>query len=83
MEAVKIIFNVVVVVFIVSTMFGAGLGTTLPALKSMFTNVKLWVVVLVANVLLVPLLGWGVSALGRNRKCREYGRSGARRTWRN
>ena len=61
METVQILFNVIVVVFIVATMFGAGLGTTLPALKAMLSNVKLWMLVLIANVVLVPLLGWGVA----------------------
>lgn len=63
METVQILFNVIVVVFIVSTMFGAGLGTPISALKVMLANVKLWVLVLVANILIVPLLGWGVAEL--------------------
>src|SRR5690606_10227183 len=42
-------------------MFGAGLATTIPALKAMLSNVKLWVAVLIANVIVVPLLGWGVA----------------------
>ncbi len=61
MEAAQIAFNVIVVVFIISTMFGAGLATTIPALKAMLSNVKLWVAVLIANVIVVPLLGWGVA----------------------
>ena len=62
MEVISALLNIVVVVLIVSTMFGAGLGTTLGALGATFRNVKLVLLVVVANLVLVPLIGWGTAA---------------------
>jgi bile acid:Na+ symporter, BASS family len=62
MEVIKALFNIVLVVFVVSTMFAAGLGTTVAALKETFHHVGLVILVLVVNLVLVPLIGWGTAA---------------------
>jgi BASS family bile acid:Na+ symporter len=63
MQAITALFNITVLVFIISTMFAAGLGTTLAALGGAFRHVVLVVLVLVVNLVLVPLLGWGMAAV--------------------
>ncbi|GAA2354582.1 hypothetical protein Cme02nite_47700 [Catellatospora methionotrophica] len=63
MDTLQLLLNAVTVIFISATMFAAGLGATLPALRSAFTDVPLLVLVLVANLVVVPLLGWGLAAL--------------------
>ncbi|GAA2299192.1 hypothetical protein GCM10010149_55130 [Nonomuraea roseoviolacea subsp. roseoviolacea] len=63
MDTLHLLLNAVTIVFIAATMFAAGLGATLPALRAVLTNVVLLVLVLVANLVVVPLLGWGVAAL--------------------
>ena len=63
MDVMNALLNTVVVVLIASTMFGAGLGTTLGALGATFRNVKLVLLVVVANLVLVPLIGWGTAAV--------------------
>ena len=63
MNTLHLLFNAVTVVFIAATMFAAGLGATLPALRAVFTNVVLLLLVLLANLVAIPLLGWGVAAL--------------------
>ncbi|MEV4059916.1 bile acid:sodium symporter family protein [Nonomuraea dietziae] len=63
MNALQLLFNAVTIVFIAATMFAAGLGATLPALRAVFANVLLLVLVLVANLVAIPLLGWAVAAL--------------------
>ena len=63
MDVMNAVLNTVVVVLIASTMFGAGLGTTLGALGATFRNVKLVLLVVVANLVLVPLIGWGTAAV--------------------
>src|SRR5215208_2215018 len=50
-------------VLIVSTMFAAGLGTTVGDLWATFRTVKLILLVLVANLVLVPLIGWGTAVV--------------------
>ncbi|GAA1541800.1 hypothetical protein GCM10009827_071600 [Dactylosporangium maewongense] len=57
------LLNAVTVVFIAATMFAAGLGATLPALRAAFSDVPLLLLVLLANLVAVPLLGWGLAAL--------------------
>jgi BASS family bile acid:Na+ symporter len=59
----QLLFNAVTVIFIATTMFAAGLGATLPALRAVFANVALVLLVLLANLIAIPLLGWGVAAL--------------------
>ena len=63
MDVINALLNTFVVVLIASTMFAAGLGTTLGALGATFRNVKLVLLVLVANLVLVPLIGWGTAAV--------------------
>jgi BASS family bile acid:Na+ symporter len=63
MEVIKALLNIVLIVFIVSTMLAAGLGTTVAALRETFRNVGLVILVLVVNLVLVPLIGWGTAAI--------------------
>ncbi|MFG3441522.1 bile acid:sodium symporter [Nonomuraea sp. NPDC047897] len=63
MNTLQPLFNAVTVIFIAATMLAAGLGATLPSLRAVFSNVSLLVLVLLANLVVVPLLGWGVAAL--------------------
>lgn len=63
MNTLQLLFNAITVIFIAATMFAAGLGATLPALRAVFANVLLLLLVLLANLIAIPLLGWGVAAL--------------------
>ncbi|GIG00988.1 bile acid:sodium symporter [Catellatospora citrea] len=63
MDTLHLLLNAITVIFISSTMFAAGLGATLPALRTAFTDVPLLVLVLLANLVVIPLLGWGLGAL--------------------
>ncbi|MEV0493384.1 hypothetical protein [Streptomyces atratus] len=57
------LFNAVTVIFIAATMFAAGLGATIPALRGIFTDVPLLLLALLTNMVVIPLLGWGIGAL--------------------
>jgi bile acid:Na+ symporter, BASS family len=63
MDVVTAAFNVVLVAFIVSTMLAAGLGTRIEDLVAVLRGGSLLALVLAANLLVVPLLGWGVAWL--------------------
>ncbi|MEU6089726.1 hypothetical protein ABZ865_23535 [Streptomyces sp. NPDC047085] len=63
MDRLQMLFNAVTVIFIAATMFAAGLGATVAALRSLFTSVPLPALALLANMVVVPLLGWGIGAL--------------------
>ncbi|WP_329528735.1 hypothetical protein [Streptomyces sp. NBC_01462] len=63
MDTLHMLFNAVTVIFIAATMFAAGLGATIPALRGIFTNVPLLVLALFTNMVVIPLLGWGIGAL--------------------
>lgn len=63
MSVISALLNVVLVIFIVSTMLVAGLNTTIPALRETFRNITLVVLVLNVNLILVPLIGWGIAAI--------------------
>jgi BASS family bile acid:Na+ symporter len=63
MEVMSAIFNVILVVFIVSTMLSAGLTTTFDSLVGVFRNVWLVLTVVVTNIVVVPLLGLGIAEL--------------------
>ncbi|WP_027943342.1 bile acid:sodium symporter [Amycolatopsis taiwanensis] len=63
METLRLLFNAITVIFIATTMFAAGLGTTVEALRSVFTNIPLLALALLVNLVVVPLLGWGTGAL--------------------
>jgi BASS family bile acid:Na+ symporter len=63
MDTLHLVLNAVTVIFIAATMFAAGLGATVPALRGVFTNIPLLLLALIANMVIIPLLGWGVGAL--------------------
>jgi bile acid:Na+ symporter, BASS family len=63
MDAIQLLLNAVTAVFIVTTMLSAGLGTTIDTLGKTFRNVALVALVLVANLVVVPLAGWGTAAV--------------------
>ncbi|WP_052863037.1 bile acid:sodium symporter [Streptomyces niger] len=63
METLQPLFTAITVIFIAATMFAAGLGTTAAALRSALTNLPLLLLALLTNLVIVPLLGWGVGAL--------------------
>ncbi|WP_433454458.1 bile acid:sodium symporter family protein [Streptomyces sp. CA-142005] len=63
MDTLHLVLNAVTVIFIMATMFAAGLGATVPALRGVFTNVPLLLLALLANMVIIPLLGWGIGTL--------------------
>lgn len=63
METLHLVLNAVTVIFIAATMFAVSLGATVPALRGVFTNVPLLLLALITNMVVVPLLGWGIGAL--------------------
>lgn len=50
-------------IFIAATMFAAGLGATIAVLCGVFTDVPLLFLTLLTNMVVIPLLGWGIGAL--------------------
>ncbi|RKT87336.1 bile acid:Na+ symporter, BASS family [Saccharopolyspora antimicrobica] len=63
MGTLHLLFNAVTVIFIAATMFAAGLGTTTSALRDVFADVPLLLLALLGNLVVLPLLGWGIGAL--------------------
>ncbi len=63
MHAITALLNLATVIFIVSTMLAAGLGSTLAALGGVLRKGALVALVLVANLVLVPLIGWATAAV--------------------
>ncbi len=63
MDTLQLLFNAVTFVFIAVTMFAAGLGATTAALRAVFTDVPLLLLALLTNLVVIPLLGWGVGAM--------------------
>ncbi|MBO1414551.1 bile acid:sodium symporter family protein [Streptomyces sp. FH025] len=63
METLHQVLNAVTVIFIATTMFAAGLGATVSALRSVLTDLPLLLLALLANLVIIPLLGWGLGAL--------------------
>ncbi|GLW96746.1 bile acid:sodium symporter [Microtetraspora sp. NBRC 16547] len=63
MDTLHLLFNAVTVIFIATTMFAAGLGATPTALRAVLADLPLLLLALVANLVVVPLLGWGIAAL--------------------
>ncbi|MBT8247882.1 MAG: bile acid:sodium symporter, partial [Acidimicrobiia bacterium] len=61
MDAILTILNAIFVAFVVSTMFHVGLTTTIEHLAGVVRNVWLMVGALVASLVAVPLLGWGIA----------------------
>lgn len=63
MDTLHIVLNAVTVIFIAATMFAAGLKATVPALRGVFVDLPLLLLALIANMVVIPLLGWGIGAL--------------------
>lgn len=63
MDVLQQLLTAVTVLFVVATMFAAGLGATFGALRAAFSDVPLLALVLLANLAVVPLLGWGLAVL--------------------
>ncbi|MEV6227770.1 hypothetical protein AB0L88_07750 [Saccharopolyspora shandongensis] len=63
MDTLHLLFNAVTVIFIAATMFAAGLGTTISALRDIFADLPLLLLALLGNLVVLPLLGWGIGAL--------------------
>ncbi|MER6685378.1 hypothetical protein [Streptomyces olivaceoviridis] len=63
MDALHLVLNAVTVIFIAATMFAAGLRATGPALRGVFADIPLLAPALIANMVVIPLLGWGIGAL--------------------
>ncbi|NNC93775.1 MAG: bile acid:sodium symporter [Acidimicrobiia bacterium] len=61
METILFLLNVVFLVFIVSTMLSVGLGTTVPHLVKVLNDVRWLGGALVASLIAVPLIGWGLA----------------------
>jgi BASS family bile acid:Na+ symporter len=62
-ETIQLLFNGVLVVFIVATMLSAGLSTTFEQVRGVLSHVGLVVAVLVVGFVLRPLIGWGTAEL--------------------
>ncbi|MFG2908985.1 bile acid:sodium symporter family protein [Kitasatospora sp. NPDC048286] len=63
METLHLVLNAVTVIFIADTMFAAGLGATVPALRGVLADIPLLLLALITNLVVVPLLGLGIGAL--------------------
>ncbi len=63
LETITALFNLVLVVFIVTTMLSAGFNTTLGQLASVFTRWQLLVAVIVVGFVIRPLVGWGTAEI--------------------
>jgi BASS family bile acid:Na+ symporter len=62
-ELLGSLFNIALVVMIVSTMVSAGFTTTFAAIGKVLSKVLLVVLVLVTGLVLRPLVGWGLAEL--------------------
>jgi hypothetical protein len=56
-------FNTLVLVFVASTLFAVGLGTTGAMLRLTLGNAWLLISALAVNLLLIPAVGWGLAEL--------------------
>lgn len=63
MDISQIIFNVVLIVFIASTMLTAGFSTTFDDIQAVFSKVGLVLLVLGVSFVARPLVGWGTAAV--------------------
>jgi BASS family bile acid:Na+ symporter len=54
-------FNTLVLLFVSSTLLAVGLGTNVRMLRSAIGNGSLLLAALVANLLLIPAIGWGLA----------------------
>jgi BASS family bile acid:Na+ symporter len=62
-ELIAALFNITLVVMIVSTMVSAGFTTTVAGLGSVLRRYWLVVLVLVTGLVIRPLVGWGIAEL--------------------
>jgi BASS family bile acid:Na+ symporter len=62
-ELIGSVFNIALVLMIVSTMVSAGFTTTFAAIGSALSRVGLVVMVLITGLVLRPLVGWGLAEL--------------------
>ena len=63
METITALFNIILVVFIVSTMLSAGFNTTFEQLTTVFKQWQLLIAVVVVGFVVRPLVGWGTAEL--------------------
>jgi bile acid:Na+ symporter, BASS family len=56
-------FNTLVLVFVATTLLAVGLGTTSGILRSTISNGPLILGALAANLVLIPVLGWGLAEI--------------------
>ncbi|MGI9578455.1 MAG: bile acid:sodium symporter family protein [Microthrixaceae bacterium] len=63
MEVIGLLFNLFLVVMIVTTMVSAGFTTTFSAIGSVLSRFGLVVMVLATGLLLRPAVGWGLAEL--------------------
>ena len=56
------LLNVVTVAFIVTTMLAAGMASRLSAIARLARDLPLVALAAVANLVLIPMLGWGLGA---------------------
>ncbi len=63
METITALFNVILVVFIVSTMLSAGFNTTFEQLTTVFKQWQLLIAVVAVGFVVRPLVGWGTAEL--------------------
>ena len=61
MDAVLALMNAVFLAFVVSTMFSVGLATTVPQLTAVLRNTRWLGGALLASLVAVPLIGWGLA----------------------
>ena len=63
MDVLLLLLNAITVIFIGATMLAAGLGATLGVLRAAFSDWRLLVLVLLVNLAVIPLLGWGLAVV--------------------
>ena len=63
MDVVKALFNIALMVFIVSTMLTAGFSTTFGQVRAVLSRVGLVALVLLVAFVVRPLVGWGTAEL--------------------
>lgn len=56
-------FNTLVLLFVASTLFAVGLGTTGSMLRRAVGDARLLLGALAANLIVVPLIAWGLAEL--------------------
>jgi BASS family bile acid:Na+ symporter len=61
MEAIQALFNIVLILFIVTTMLSAGLRTTFDQIATVFKRFPLVLMVVFVAFVVRPLVGWGVA----------------------